>query len=109
MKYLAELVLCLFISFVASHRHIDASGAFGKRHLIDEIGHSYIHNYTANVSTFKDNPMILNVSSTVYSNTEQINVTWTSTSISCKDDFIGIYSIEIPISTGMEIFKNSKT
>lgn len=101
------VVVFLFFSSiisVASHQHIYDDGPFGKRHLANELQSLYNCNDTADVSSTQ---IILNVTTTVYSNNEQINVTWTSTSTSCTDDFIGIYSVEIPLSTGL-ILKISK-
>jgi hypothetical protein len=107
MRYLVVFLLFSFIISTASDQHLDANGAFGKLHLANEFESPYNCNYTADVSSSTAAQIILNVTATVYSNNEQINVTWTSTSIPCTDDLIGIYSVEIPLSTGRDMLKKS--
>ena len=93
------LIFGFCINFVASSHHIESYGAFGKYHTIYEIESSYIQKHTGNDFSSQDDFIVLNVSSTLYSNGDQINITWTPPSTVCSDDFIGVYSIEIPTST----------
>jgi hypothetical protein len=104
MRYLVVFLLFSFIISVASDQHLNDDGPFGKLHLVSELLSPYNCNYTADVSSSNAAQIILNVTTTVYSNNEQINVTWTSTSTPCADDFIGIYSIEIPLSLVCDYF-----
>ncbi|CAF3835614.1 unnamed protein product [Adineta steineri] len=46
----------------------------------------------------------LNVTATVYSSLEQINVTWIPIFTPCIDDFIGIYFTEIPFNKACDYF-----
>ncbi|CAF3303126.1 unnamed protein product [Rotaria sp. Silwood2] len=46
----------------------------------------------------------LNVSAVTYFSVEQIIVTWTPTLNLCKDDFIGIYFVEIPLEKACDYF-----
>ena len=105
MKWVIVLYSSLVI-FVVADRHLNANGPFGKRHTIDnDLSHTHpchrgtgissalISGMTANMST-------LNVTATVYSSNEQINISWTPISSPCKDDFLGIYFVENPLSAG---------
>ncbi|CAF1079501.1 unnamed protein product [Rotaria sordida] len=46
----------------------------------------------------------LNVSATVYTSNQVIDVTWKPTSAPCTDDFIGIYFAEIPLTDACNYF-----
>ena len=107
MRYIVVVLLFSFITLLAlaSDTHLDANGAFGKYHLVNEFGSLYECNYTATVSSSPVRDIDLNVSTTVYSNNEQVNVTWISTFIPCIDDFIGIYSAEVPLSSGKDMLQ----
>jgi hypothetical protein len=91
-----------FVIFAAADQHLNANGPFGKRHTINDEPSPHACNRgggllssltTVTVST-------LNISATVYSSNEQIDVTWTPISAPCNDDFIGIYFVEIPLVRG---------
>ena len=100
-----NFVVFLFLPFLisvvlASELHLDANGAFGKYHSINELGVLFECNYTAYVSPSNADQVILNVSKTIYSTNDQINVTWTSHPTPCTDDFIGIYPTDSPLASG---------
>jgi hypothetical protein len=87
-------------------QHLYAHGPFGKAHLSVEIPSPF--NCNRGISIFSRSIRTtssiriteLQVSSTNYSNTDIIHVTWTPTFTPCKDDFIGVYFVEIPTATG---------
>ena len=100
--------LVFFILLVVGcqcEQHLYAHGPFGKAHLSVEIPTPF--NCNRSIGIFSRSiraPSIriteLQVSSTNYSNMEIIHVSWTPTFTPCKDDFIGIYFVEIPAATG---------
>ena len=106
MRYFVVFLLFTFITSLASEQHLNDVGPFGKHHLANELESPYNCSYTADVSSLIADQIILNVTSTVYSSNEQINVTWTSTLTPCTDDFIGFYSVEIPLSTSTKSLSN---
>jgi hypothetical protein len=94
--------LCSFIILIAGDHHPNTNGPFGKRHTIDDLQIPYGCNRAPDLlfsSTLAD-VSTLNLSTTVYSNGEEIKVTWTPLSTTCTDDFIAVYSIEIPVGQG---------
>ena len=99
----------IFYVFVATaDDHLNANGPFGKLHSIKDEPSPYTCRRDAGLdlsshSSLTVNATDLNVSSTAYASLDQIEVTWTSTLISCNDDFVGIYFVEIPIVTGINI------
>ena len=102
MKWVAFVLLFFFIILVAADQHLHANGPFGKRHLASEAPSPYACNRSTGAPLSTGAQITLNVTTTVYASNEQINVTWTSTSTPCTDDFIGIYFVEIPLSSGKE-------
>jgi len=91
------LLLFLFIYLVAaSDLHLNNNGPFGKRHSIKDEPSPYACNRGPGISTSINSD--LNVSSTVYTSLDEINVTWSAMSNTCLDDFIGIYFTEIPLA-----------
>jgi hypothetical protein len=103
------ILLWSIVIFVGADRHLNANGPFGKRHTMDsELGHVHPCHRGKGIPSFSSSSISdaivtipsLNVTTTVYSNGEQINVSWTSMSFLCKDDFVGIYFIETPLSAG---------
>jgi hypothetical protein len=100
MRYLVVISLFWFIVSVACDQHLHANGPFGKKHSAFGEPSPHACNRPSGVSSETAAPIILNVTATVYSSNEQINVTWTSTSKPCTDDFVGIYFVEIPLSEG---------
>ena len=105
MKEVVVLLLCSFVILIAGDQHPNINGAFGKRHTIDDLQIHYEYKQTSNLLFASTLTVVstLNVSTTVYSNGEEIKVTWTSLPTTCKDDFIGIYSIDIPDTNGKHI------
>lgn len=102
----AFFLVCL-VSVVRTDHHLNANGPFGKGHSVNDEPSPYSCHRGAGISPSPDpiRTMVnadLNVSATVYASLDQIQVTWLSTWTSCQDDFIGIYSTEIPIDTGMD-------
>lgn len=96
------VLLCSFILLIAGDQHPNINGAFGKLHTTDDLQIHYEYKQTSDLlfaDTLTAVPT-LNVSTTVYFNGEEINVSWTPLSTTCKDDYIGIYSIDIPDSEG---------
>lgn len=91
--------LCSFLLLIAGDQHPNTNGPFGKRHTQDSLhilsGYDGPSNLLFSVTLV--DVSTLNLSTTVYSNSEEIKVTWTPFSITCKDDFIGIYSTDIPV------------
>jgi hypothetical protein len=106
MKWVIVFYTSLVILVVAD-RHLNANGPFGKRHTMDsELGHTHpCHRGTGLPSAASIYPTIvtmstLNVTATMYSSNEQINISWIPISSPCKDDFLGIYFVENPLSVG---------
>jgi hypothetical protein len=95
-----------FFIFVVADRHLNANGPFGKRHIMnDGLSHTHpchrgIGISSSSISRATVTMSTLNVTATVYSNNEQINVSWTPISSPCKDDFVGIYFVETALSAG---------
>ncbi len=94
--------LSSFAILVAGDRHLNANGPFGKRHTINSEPSPYACNRPSGLLSSSTTVTIsnLNISATVYSSNEEIKVTWTPLSTSCKDDFIGVYFADIPIEKG---------
>ncbi|CAF3389336.1 unnamed protein product [Rotaria sp. Silwood1] len=96
-------------NFCMAEKHLNANGPFGKRHEFHNEPSPYACNRGAGLSSsifHRRNKDLqdLQVSKTVYMSSEQILVTWTPISASCKDDFIGIYYIEIPLVAACDYF-----
>jgi hypothetical protein len=97
-----------FIVLVEAEKHLNTNGAFRKRHTVHNEPSPYACNRGAGITSpfIRQRtrvPQDLQVSKTVYQSNEQIQVTWTPIKASCKDDFIGIYYVEIPLDTGKQI------
>jgi hypothetical protein len=94
-----------FIVFVQAEKHLNANGPFGKRHTVHNEPSPYACNRGSGISSPFFRRRIkavqdIQVSKTVYMSSEQIQVTWKPISASCKDDFIGIYYVEVPLAVG---------
>jgi hypothetical protein len=101
------LFLALLVVATRCEDHLYAHGPFGKAHLSVEIPSPFNCNRSSGLFLRSlRSPSIeiteLKVSTTNYSNTETIHVSWTPSSTLCEDDFIGIYFVEIPIETGIK-------
>ena len=98
----AVVLLSLFVIFVTADQHLNANGPFGKRHTINSEPSPYACNRPNGLLSPSTTLTVsnLNISATVYSSNEEIKVTWTPLSTSCKDDFIGVYFTDIPIEKG---------
>ena len=103
--------LSFLLVLVAGDRHLNSNGPFGKRHTIGNEPSPFACNRGAGL-TFpstterrfhKNVVQDLHVSQTTYMSNEQIQVTWTPISLSCKDDFIGIYSSNISLLSGVSL------
>ena len=97
-----------FIVTIHAAKHLNANGPFGKRHEFNNEPSPYACNRGAGISSsiFPPRRKILqdiNVSKTIYSSSEKLQLSWTPIFASCKDDFIGIYSVEITDIAGKNI------
>ncbi len=96
----------LLLVLVTADKHLNTNGPFGKRHSFHDEPSPYACKRDAGLSLASIllpttlRVATLNVSATVYSSNEQIDVTWTPVSSPCKDDFVGIYFSEIPSMHG---------
>ncbi len=105
MRYLVVVIyLFSLVVSVTCEQHLHANGPFGKRHSAIEAPSPTSCNRTIGTSSPAVALFTLNVTAIIYSSNEQINVTWTTSSNSCTDDFIGIYFTNIPLSTGTYTF-----
>ena len=108
MKVFYQIVfLALFILAIQCEEHKNAHGPFGKAHLTVDIPSPFNCNRTAGINSRSIRSTSvriseLNVSSATYSNMGTINVTWVPSATPCKDDFIGVYFVETPTTTGKE-------
>lgn len=107
MRWIDVVFLSLFVVCIAADKHLNAIGPFGKHHTMNsELSHTHPCHRGSGLSSFSSMSHVsetissLNISATFYSNNELINVSWTSISSPCKDDFVGIYFIEISLSSG---------
>jgi hypothetical protein len=104
-KVCVTFLFSCFVFVAATDRHRNANGPFGKHHSAnDELSAIVCHRSSDISSSSKLIPTVintdLNVSTTVYASLDPIEVTWASTLSACHDDFVGIYSVDIPILTG---------
>lgn len=95
----------LLVVIIKSEEHFQTDGSFGRSHLKIDPVNPYNCNQSITASsrfTLSSTVTIadLQVSSTHYSNNEQIEVSWVPLTAPCKDDFIGVYFVEIPLNTG---------
>ncbi len=90
------------VILVAGDQHLNDNGPFGKRHTINSEPSPYACNRPDGLLSSSTTVTVanLNLSATVYSSNEQIKITWTPLSGSCKDDFIGVYFTETPLEKG---------
>ncbi len=108
MKMFCHIVfLAIFVLASQCEEHLHAHGPFGKAHLSVEIPSPFNCNRSSGIISRSIRSTSigiseLKVSSTNYSNMDTINVSWIPSSTLCKDDFIGIYFVEIPVETGKE-------
>ena len=93
---------CIFFVSLFIFIQCDHYGPFRKYRSLEDRPSPYGCNRTKGVSLRSTRRAVndLYVSSTSYVSNEEISVTWNGTLISCADDFIGIYFIEIPLFTG---------
>ena len=102
-KACAVFLLAFIVAVATSDHHSHVNGAFRNRHSVKDEAypcHRSIGISTSSVPILTVAVIQLNVSTTVYTSMESIEVSWTSVSNSCRDDFIGIYFVETPILTG---------
>ncbi|CAF1269268.1 unnamed protein product [Adineta ricciae] len=102
MKLVGHLVLfALFIvNIIQCEEHLYVNGPFGKRHLTVDIPSPYNCNRSIGISEYLTHRIQiseLQVSSTHYSNNEEIYVSWIPSLNPCQDDFIGAYFVETPL------------
>ena|SRR5690349_18193854 len=96
-----------FILLIQTDEHLNAIGPFGKLHIIGSEPKTHVSNRGAGISPPFSPPKTktvqnirMRVSKMLYVSNEQIQLTWIPISFSCKYDFIGIYSPDIPIGKG---------
>ena len=102
-KMFHQFVFVFFftVGFIQCEEHKYAHGPFGKAHLSVEIPNPFNCNRSIGLISRSKSVSLtdLNVSSANYSNGNMINVTSIPLANPCKDDFIGIYFIEVPVDT----------
>ncbi len=94
-------LLCL----IQAEKHLNANGPFRKRHTVHNEPSPYACNRGSGISSpffaRRAKPVqLIQVSKTHYVSSEQITLTWTPIFASCKDDFIGIFYVEVPVEKG---------
>ena len=96
MRSLVTLCL-LFVVLVVGDRHLNANGPFGKRHNLDDEPSPHACNRRAGIDSSSASLAVanINVSATVYSSNDQIQITWNPITRPCVDDFVGIYFVDI--------------
>ncbi|CAF1045225.1 unnamed protein product [Adineta steineri] len=94
--------LVVVIVIITGEEHVHINGPFGKIHSDIEIPSPFNCNRSIGISSDSLSVRIidLQVSSTHYLNKDFLDVSWIPLSNPCKDDFIGIYFVEIPRETG---------
>jgi hypothetical protein len=108
MMLFHHVVCCLLLIVVTQcEEHLNPNGPFGKTHLSAKMLSPFNCNRSIGISprSIRSTSVSisnLEVSSTHYSNSEEIYVSWTPSSSPCKDDFIGVYFVEIPVERGKE-------
>lgn len=102
MKFSIFHSFFFLITFIQAEKHLNENGPFGKIHTGNDHLNRRPCKKTSPNETFLINDVLktLNVSTTIYSSNEQIKITWPTISTLCSDDFIGIYSAEIPLNQG---------
>lgn len=97
--------LSSIILLIQAEKHLNANGPFRKKHKIGNEPSPTACNRGAGISSpffrrrTKD-VQDIQVSKTRYVSSEEIQLTWTPISPTCKDDFVGIYFTEIPLIAG---------
>lgn len=109
--YYQQTLLLVFLSLlwltIRADRHLNLNGAFGKAHRFNEEPSPYACNRGSGLLSrlfphrYKD-IQSLNVSQTLYRSNDLLDITWPTISTSCKDDFIGIYSVDVPLIAGKQ-------
>lgn len=99
------LFFVILVVIIRCEEHLHVNGPFGKVHLKSEMLTPLKHNgsnemLSGSSSSISVGIIDLEVSSRNYSNGDTIYVSWKTTSIVCKDDVIGVYFIEVPLTTG---------
>ncbi|CAF3281615.1 unnamed protein product [Rotaria socialis] len=95
----------LLIFAIRSEEDFHVNGPFGKAHLKSEIPSPFNCNRSVGIVSYLIRSISteitdLNVSSTHYSNSDEIYVFWIPSLNPCADDFIGVYFVEVPVETG---------
>ena len=98
-------LLSCSIVFVQAEKHLNANGPFGKRHTVHNEPSPYACDRGAGVSSSVFRQRIkrvqnIEVSKTLYMSADIIQIKWTPSTPSCKDDFVGIYYAEVPLTSG---------
>ena len=105
LKFYQIFIIVVSIVVIQSKQHLFSHGAFGKAHLTVDLPNPFNCNRTIGLIS-RLFPMKslrlteLQVSKVNYSNADQLTVTWTPIENPCKDDFIGVYFVEVPVTTG---------
>ena len=107
-----SLFFCTFFfcwSVTNADRHLNNNGAFGKKHHYKNEPSPYACDRGSGLNHFLSSRRFtaiqqLNVSKTFYTSNDPIQVSWTSLSPSCKDDFIGIFYADVSIQAACDYF-----
>jgi len=105
LKFYQIFIIVVSIVVIQSKQHLFSHGAFGKVHLTVDLPNPFncnrIIGLISRLFPMKSLRLTeLQVSKVNYSNADQLTVTWTPIENPCKDDFIGVYFVEVPVTTG---------
>ena len=93
------LFCCLVLGCLSDGDH---HGPFGKFHSSLDIPSPFNCNRSLGLVS---NSLVLNVSSSSYSNGDLLTVNWKAVSSPCPDDFLGIFFLEVPLDSGQCLFR----
>ena len=94
----------LLVLLVDAAQHLNSNGPFGKKHTVNDEPNPYACNRRAGLSSRFRDVQPMNVSKTLYANSEPIQVSWTPVSQSCKDDFVGVFYSEAKDESACDYF-----
>ena len=109
MKWSLVFLQLLLFFLNESDQHLNAKGPFGKQHTANDAPSLYACDRGSSVvSRFVRRRFRavqqMNVSKTLYVSSEPIQVSWMPVSQSCQDDFVGIFSTEVPDQNPCDYF-----
>lgn len=91
------LVLIYLIIEIRSEKEDHFIGPLGKVHLKSNIPSPFNCNRSIGSTTQLD----IQLSKTKYSNGDFVSLSWIPLNSSCFDDFIGLFFVNVPTSTGL--------